>query len=80
MNGYNILVYPNPARNTIKVKGLAGNETIQVSDVTGRLLKQVKSSLQQESIGISDLPEGIYHIVIMAADGHSSSYKITKLR
>ncbi len=80
MNGHNITVYPNPARDNITIKGLTGNETIQIADVTGRIVKQVKSKVQQESIGISDLREGIYHIVIIAADGYSSSYKITKLK
>jgi hypothetical protein len=80
MNGHNIAVYPNPARDNITIKGLTGNETIQIADVTGRIVKQVKSKVQQESIGISDLREGIYHIVIIAADGYSSSYKITKLK
>jgi hypothetical protein len=80
MNGHNIVVYPNPARDNIIIKGLTGSETIQICDVNGRKIKQVKSSLQQESIGISDLREGIYHVVIIAADGNSSSYKITKLK
>ena len=80
MNGHNIIVYPNPARDKILIKGLTGNEIIQLCDVTGRKIKQVKSSLQQESIGISDLREGIYHVIIIAADGLSSSYKITKLK
>lgn len=80
MNGHNIVVYPNPARDNIIIKGLTGNETIQVCDVAGRIIRQVKSRMQQESIGISDLREGIHHVVIIAADGISSSYKITKLK
>lgn len=80
MNGHNLTVYPNPARDKIIIKGLAGNETIQLFDITGIKVKQVKGRLQEESIGISDLREGIYHIVIVTADGLTSSYKITKLK
>lgn len=80
MSEHTILVYPNPARDNIVVKGLTGNETIRLCDVSGRVIKQVKSRLQQETIAITDLQEGIYHIVIIAADGYSSSHKFTKLR
>lgn len=80
MNEHNLVVYPNPARDKIIIKGLTGNETIQLFDISGIKVKQVKSRLLQESIGISDLREGIYQVVIITADGLSSTYKITKLQ
>lgn len=80
MNGHNMIVYPNPARDKIIIKGLTGNETIQLFDISGTKVKQIKSRLQQESIGISDLREGIYQVVIITPDGLTSSYRITKLK
>lgn len=80
MNATTIVVYPNPATNNVTVQGLNGNETIQICDVSGRKIKQVKSRSQQASIGIADLQEGTYYIVIIAESGLSSSYKISKLK
>lgn len=80
MNTSTIAVYPNPATNNVTVQGLNGNETIQICDLSGRKIKQVKSRSQQVSIGIADLQEGTYYIVIIAESGLSSSYKISKLK
>ena len=80
MNTSTIVVYPNPATNNVILEGLTGNETIQICDVSGRKIKQVKSRSQQVSIGISDLQEGTYYIVIIAESGLSSNYKISKLK
>lgn len=80
MSASNIVVYPNPTRDIITIQGLTGTEIIQICDVTGRRIRQVKSRSQQENIGISDLGEGVYHVVIITANGLFSSYKITKLK
>ncbi|WP_164735500.1 T9SS type A sorting domain-containing protein [Pseudoflavitalea rhizosphaerae] len=80
VNGQSILVYPNPAKDIITIQGLAGNETIQVFDATGRKVKQLSGMPQQQKISIADLREGTYHIIVVTREGNMSSHKITKLK
>ena len=58
-----LTVYPNPALNTISIKGIdnSGNITaIQITTISGKNVKFLES--YNESIDISDLVDGIYFI------------------
>ena len=58
-----LTVYPNPALNSISIKGIenSGNITaIQITTISGKNVKFLKS--YNESIDISDLVDGIYLI------------------
>ncbi|MGN6494756.1 MAG: T9SS type A sorting domain-containing protein [Agriterribacter sp.] len=78
--GGNVAIYPNPAKDNITVQGLTGGETIRIYDATRRKVKQLKSRAAQQVIGIADLSEGTYFIIILAADGSISVHRITKAR
>ena len=61
-----LTVYPNPALNTISIKGIenSGNITaIQITTISGKNVKLLES--YNESINISDLVDGIYFFTFL---------------
>lgn len=78
-----LMVYPNPASNNVKLvaDGLNNESLIRVYDMTGRMVMQqtgigVQSSQLNSGveINVSDLPNGVYNIVI---DTESNTMKQT---
>ncbi|MGB0432117.1 MAG: T9SS type A sorting domain-containing protein, partial [Bacteroidia bacterium] len=59
--GKSISVYPNPAKNTLKIDG-ADSFTFQIFELTG---KTVLSGYGQKQIDISNLPSGVYHLSLV---------------
>jgi len=57
-----INLYPNPAKNNINLSNLKVDETIEIIDVTGKLLKQINIKESNLTIDISDLENGVYYI------------------
>ena len=71
-------VYPNPAQDQFTITGLSGNETIQLMDMTGRLLITVKNNGNDSStLQIDELSEGIYNLVIQE-NGNQTVKKVVK--
>ncbi|MGN6492275.1 MAG: T9SS type A sorting domain-containing protein [Agriterribacter sp.] len=75
-----IMIYPNPAQDQITIRGLTGNETITIYDITGRKVKQLNSKTLRQNIVITDLSEGIFYIHIISADGKAVRRQFSKLR
>ena len=72
-------IYPNPAQEQFTITGLSGNETIQLADMTGRVLQTVKSqNNSSESIKVSQLANGVYNLVILTENGQSVTQKLIK--
>ncbi len=65
-NDYNnpsVLVYPNPAKNQINlVNSVSDLFTVELLDVSGRLLKHFKSDSKTYTIQINDIPAGLYFV------------------
>ncbi len=57
----NITVYPNPASEFIKIKAAQGFD-LQISDITGRVVKTQTINSDVENINIQDLKSGMYLI------------------
>ncbi len=56
-----LIVYPNPAKNTITLKGILNkNNNYKIISIDGRLLKN--EILNTSNIDISDLKKGIYFL------------------
>jgi endonuclease I len=65
----NAIVYPNPTKDNLNIKlyeTLQGNSTLQVADVTGRIVKtqSVNASQLNISLDVKNLPAGRYFIKI----------------
>jgi len=61
-----LTVYPNPALNTISIKGIENSENItaiQITNISGKNVKFFES--YNESVDISDLVDGIYFFTFL---------------
>jgi hypothetical protein len=65
----NIKIYPNPATNSITVKGKGLMSNIKIFDVTGREVLQTAGISNQTTININQLAKGIYFIQIATSKG-----------
>lgn len=66
----NVIVYPNPAKDYITVKG--EYNTLSIVDITGKVVKTVTG---QSNIDVNDLNNGIY-ILNIVSDGTTKTQKI----
>ena len=73
----NFAVYPNPANDVINISNVNKLEVtdVVITDINGRIMKQVNSSI--ESINISDLNSGVYFLKIKTANAEGVT-KIVK--
>ncbi len=64
--GFDLLLYPNPATNNLRVQvnGTinAGSSKIYLLNATGQLLKTVNCTTKLQQLDISSLPAGLYFI------------------
>jgi hypothetical protein len=60
---YKVLLYPNPAKSQLYLKGLPANASIIIADVTGK--STIKSLNEDASIDVSNLANGIYFVTAL---------------
>lgn len=76
INRSSLIIYPNPAQNTLHIQGnWDANATVQILDTLGK--KLLSSSLQHE-MDISNLPNGIYFVKFLDKASVSSKKLIIK--
>ncbi len=68
-----VKLYPNPARNTIRITSNQVIEELTVMDINGRALQSLEISTTDYSLDISDLSKGVYFLDIESGD-----FKVTK--
>ena len=59
--GSHYVIYPNPAKSTIRIIGIEANSSVEIYNSLGELVKVVSANPDQE-IGIRDLAPGLYLI------------------
>ena len=77
---FGVQAFPNPAINvvTVKVTGNAGtHRVVELTDVTGKILKRVDMVANQVDVDMSDIAAGIYMIKYVD-DDHNQVIKINK--
>lgn len=63
-----LMVYPNPANNTIYVKGLPeGRYTLSLYTANGLLLQTVEKASRWAGLPVQHLPAGVYYLGIRSA-------------
>ena len=74
----NISIYPNPASNEISVDCQQPLKSIDLFDITGRVIVslQTDADKQKHLIHCSDLPSGFYFIVLRSSTGEFYRSKI----
>nr|WP_295923892.1 T9SS type A sorting domain-containing protein [uncultured Dyadobacter sp.] len=67
-------IYPNPAANTLHVRGVSAEVAqVLIYDLAGRLMKQ---SVAKAEVDVRSLPQGLYFVKAVYSDGNSSSSSI----
>ncbi|MEZ4892645.1 MAG: cytochrome c peroxidase [Saprospiraceae bacterium] len=59
-----IRLFPNPASSSFTLSGLETEAQISLMSTSGQLLQQVTSNGDDETLIISDLPAGVYMVVV----------------
>ena len=63
--------FPNPFKDYVIIKNVKKNSTIQITDISGQVLKTFYSKEKSPVLNLSDLPSGIYFI------SHETEFKRT---
>ncbi|MEN0003156.1 MAG: PKD domain-containing protein [Bacteroidota bacterium] len=72
-----VLVFPNPTSGVLWLENLAGVETIQLLDISGRPLQQVEVLQDKQQLDLTNLSSGIYLVVLRSKQGNRL-FKIKK--
>ncbi|HTN45479.1 MAG TPA: T9SS type A sorting domain-containing protein [Flavipsychrobacter sp.] len=78
--GFDVAAFPNPVSHdlTVKVSGAQGADaTVQVTDITGKVMKTVKMNGNVQQISMSSLASGIY-LIKYADSNHTQILRINK--
>jgi hypothetical protein len=57
-----ISMQPNPAKQSVTIQGLSGNEQVRIIDATGRIVKELEATSSMVRINLEGLAEGIYQV------------------
>lgn len=66
-NNFGISIYPNPAKNYLKVNSRFPIKSLSIIDIIGRRL-YIKTDITNEELNISGLKAGIYFVKILVND------------
>lgn len=72
-----VTVYPNPASSFVNISGIGMGAFIKVYDTNGRQVKSETGNKENYVLDITDLPIGIYNLLIND-NGRISSFKLYK--
>ena len=64
-----VSLYPNPAKESIVIEGLAGGETISLIGLDGRIWNNTTATNDKENISVNNLSKGTYLVSIAGAQG-----------
>jgi hypothetical protein len=64
-----LVVYPNPANETLTITDLLPNTPLFISDLLGNKVKQLSIETELIPINISDLSNGVYFLNVQSIDG-----------
>ena len=76
----NIIIYPNPAVNEVNIDFSKANLLpcfITISDIRGRVIKEISEIVKNQKIDISSLENGLYFITLSSGKQHLT-YKFVK--
>jgi Secretion system C-terminal sorting domain len=76
--GKNISVYPNPVKDKVMVETtIQGDYTVELFDITGKLLQSYKANQPTMQLTINDLPNGVYMISVKS-NAIQQTFKVIK--
>jgi hypothetical protein len=72
-----IRMYPNPVIDELNIDGLSGDETIQLFDITGKLLRSFENYNSTCRLNLKTLDDGVYFVQTIS-ENTNRTYKIVK--
>jgi len=64
-----VTVYPNPAKDVLNINGLTETATISITDMQGKVVRNLDAQAGTSSVSINDLNAGMYVINVQTASG-----------
>lgn len=71
---YNVLIFPNPAKNKVYIETDFDFASTQIFNLTGNLVKTVDASSKE--INLQELPSGLYFVRIELSNGKEVTKKL----
>lgn len=71
-----VKLYPNPFVDVLKISDIKNLQNVEVTDISGRLVKTIKNPSNELQLG--DLKSGLYIVTLHYKEGQSKSYKVMK--
>lgn len=65
----NYAIYPNPAKDKVIVKSKNELAQIELIDINGRILREIKCSSDTETVDLQDIANGLYLLRCKTAEG-----------
>lgn len=69
--------YPNPATDFITLNApLAAGSRLEIADAAGRVVRTINLIGERSTIGVEQLPAGVYHLSLITATGHRREQRL----
>ena len=78
LNNSSILFYPNPTNGLVRIETYEEFQSVEVIDITGKLLLSEKVNTTSYILQIEHVNEGIYFVKLKFKDGRTITKKIIK--
>jgi hypothetical protein len=72
-------VYPNPSTNAVFVSAEAEIETVQISDLSGRLVREEYFYDKKGALNVQDLASGTYYVTVNTTDKRRRTTKLLRM-
>lgn len=72
------LVFPNPTNDILHIQNSVRNAQLCIVDNLGRKWMSIKMTDFKNSVDVSDLPAGVYHLNVIGEDGESGNATFVK--
>ena len=72
-----VSIYPNPTNDKIYIETTSKIESLKLSDIEGKEIKNIELNVNSSEIDLSDLINGVYFLQI-TIDSNKTLYKIIK--
>ncbi len=63
-----IRIFPNPISDSFKIDGVDGNATLELTDMSGKLLLEQKIQ-KSDFVSVGKLPKGVYFVKLITNEG-----------
>ncbi len=73
----NFTMYPNPVHNVLMLNNISNVNTINIYSISGKLISRISNSGNNAQIDVSNLPAGMY-LIMMDTDKGSSAKRFIK--